>query len=202
MREIVPFWRAMLEVLFQFGYETENFSIPLSVLDAVLDEIIIWKIAVVTGKQQNNSLSKTEVWSFRKWVFFIAARDAQGIALPKCACRKDTTTSFLCCVNIHIHYISEKCLSYSYFFPENLLAYVNVLHAHLLAPLGGCRGSSDEGWYSSSRCPLVYLCFCANSVLRWHIPCVFRCCFVLVLWSSCSFLISVVCTSALPSRDT
>jgi len=40
---------------------------------------------VVTGKQQNNSLSKTEVWSFRKQAFFIAALDAQGIAAPKCA---------------------------------------------------------------------------------------------------------------------
>jgi len=54
---------------------------------------------------------------------------------------------------------------------ENSLVYVNVFHACLLASPGGRRGSSDEGLYSSSRCPLIDLCFCANSVLRSGISC-------------------------------
>ena len=83
---------------------------------------------------------------------------------------------------------------------ENSLAYVNVFHACLLVSPGGHQGSSDEGSYSSSRCPLVDLCFCTNSVLRSHTPCPSRLlCYV--LWSLCSLLISVVCASALPRRS-
>ena len=105
----------------------------------------------VTGKRQNNSLSKTEVRCFSKQAFLIAALDAQGKA-PTCTCQKDTLTRYLCYVNIYIHYTSKKCLAYSWLFPSHW-------------------GSSDEGSYSSSQCPLVDLCFCANSVLRSHLPC-------------------------------
>jgi len=66
-------------------------------------------------------------------------------------------------------------------FSENSLAYVSVLHACLLAPPGGRRGSSDEGSYSSSRRPLVDLCFCSNSVLRSPIPCPSLLCYSLVV---------------------
>jgi len=65
---------------------------------------------------------------------------------------------------------------------ENSLAYVNVLRACLLAPLGGCWGSSDEGSYSSSWCLLVDLCFCANSVLRCTCTLSFK---VVMFQSSC-----------------
>jgi len=59
---------------------------------------------------------KLKFWSFRKQTFFIAALDAQGIAPPSCAYRNDRSTRYLYYVNIHIHYISKKCLSYSCFF--------------------------------------------------------------------------------------
>jgi len=50
----------------------------------------------VIGKRQNHSLSKTAVWGFRKRAFFVAALDARGMAPPRCACQKDTTTGYLC----------------------------------------------------------------------------------------------------------
>jgi len=69
-------------------------------------------------------------------------------------------------------YIIITFLRSAYHFPFFLIyVYTNILCTCLLAPLGSCREPSDEGSYFSSRCLLVDLCSCANSVVKSRIPC-------------------------------
>jgi len=77
-------------------------------------EMCSWICATVTGKWQNNSLSETEVWSFRNPAFCAAELDAEGTAAPpRCVCRKDRVTGYLCRVSTHIPHTPEKRLSSS-----------------------------------------------------------------------------------------
>ena len=124
----------------------------------------------VTRKRQNSSLSRTSVWSFRKRACFAAALDARGWLRPNVRAGK-TQLLGIDAMLTYVFAIFLRNAYHTHGFSENSFAYVNVLLLCLLVPLGGRRGPADEGLYSSSRCLLVDLCFCANSVPRSRIPC-------------------------------
>jgi len=85
-----------------------------------------------------------------------------------CCFRLNTIT------HVNIHYISK-----------NSLAYVNIFHTCLLASLGGLWGSQDEGPSSSSRCSLIDICFCADSVPGSRPSCPPGCLALVWLLSGC-----------------
>jgi len=105
---------------------------------------------------------------------FIGRRAARGVVPPK-SCAPSS--------NVSLQFIQSN-ITYALDFPIHLYMCIyphctsksvprNNFHRLLPVALAQCllvvvvRVSQDEGPSSSSRCLLIDLCFCANSVLSW-----------------------------------